>query len=296
MDHDTAQEYFELAIAKDPSSPLGYAGIAAVWLGRQQMGYASPQEAAPKAVEAVNKALAIDNTLSEVHRASASVKAWALWDWRGAEDEYRRTIELNPSDAEARAYYAHVLCILKRNSEALPQAKQAVDLDPGNSLVWGLYATTLSYAGRYDEVIQAARHAAALSPDQRVGGAQLWSALYSKGAYREAVDALIALQMRNGRPEIVQALQRADRQGYRAAFLAAAEAGESLWRSGRLSRAYQIAIFYERAGLIDRALEWYEKALDERDPNLPYIRNSIRNTMPENNPKFQAILRRIGIP
>jgi len=68
------KEYFELAIAKDPSSRLGY-GIAAVWLGRQQMGYASPQEAAPKAVEAVNKALAIDNTLSEVHRASASVKA-----------------------------------------------------------------------------------------------------------------------------------------------------------------------------------------------------------------------------
>lgn len=136
-----------------------------------------------------------------------------LWDWRGAEDEYRRTIELNPSDAEARACYAHVL----------------------------------------------------------------WSALYSKGAYQEAVDALIALQMRNGRPEIVQALQRGGRQGYRAAFLAAAEAGESLSRSGRLSRAYQIAICYERAGLIDRALEWYEKALDERDPNLPYIRNSIRN-------------------
>ena len=96
-DLDAAQRYFELALAKDPNYALGYTGIARVWLGRRQMGFISPGEAAPKAKAAVMKALALDDTVAETHYTLAGFRTWSEWNWAGAEREFKRAIELNPS-------------------------------------------------------------------------------------------------------------------------------------------------------------------------------------------------------
>jgi tetratricopeptide (TPR) repeat protein len=90
---DAAQQYFELAIKKDPNYALAYAGIALVWAGRQQMGFTPYSEAAPKARAAALRAVDLDETAAETHHALAIVTG-SDWDWGGAESEFKRAIDL----------------------------------------------------------------------------------------------------------------------------------------------------------------------------------------------------------
>src|SRR4030065_1096852 len=113
-DLDTALQYFELAKEKDPKYALAFAGICDVWIGRQQMGFASPSEAGPKAFEAVMKALELDSSRPEVHYTLAIMKTWGMWDWKGGESAFIKAIGLNPNHAEAHAYYSHLLNIVAR--------------------------------------------------------------------------------------------------------------------------------------------------------------------------------------
>ena len=90
-------------------TPLAYAGISRVWVGRQQMGFVPSSEATAKAKEAALKALELDDSLAEAHGQLAVLSAWSDWDWSSAEAAFERAIELNPNYAYARALYSHYL-------------------------------------------------------------------------------------------------------------------------------------------------------------------------------------------
>ncbi len=167
-DIDAAQRYFEMALEKDPNYALAYVGIAMVWGGRQQMGVASPSEAAPKAKAAALKAVALDDTLAEVHFKLANVKAWSDWDWAGAEREFKRAIELNPNYPDARAYYSHLLNNMRRPDEAMAQIERAMELDPFNELFQAAYAVDLLYVRRYDEAIAQCRNVLRTVPEPQM--------------------------------------------------------------------------------------------------------------------------------
>ena len=152
-DLDSALEYFELALGKDPNYARAYAGVSEVWLGRQQQGFVPFSEAAPKAKAAATKALELDNTLSDVHHTLAVIKCNVDWDWEGSETEFRRAIELDPKYPNPRAYYSHLLHIMKRPKEAMEQIERALELDPLNALFQAMYAMDLMYARRYDDAI-----------------------------------------------------------------------------------------------------------------------------------------------
>ncbi len=143
-DVDTAQRYFELALAKDPSYAPAYEGLAWVWAIRQQMGMTLPQVAGPKAKAAALKALELDDSYAGAHEALALVRTWTDWDWAGAEPEWRRALELNPNGANAHAYYAHFLAITGRGDEAVRHSQRALELDPFNALFHGMYAMVLN--------------------------------------------------------------------------------------------------------------------------------------------------------
>ena len=98
-------EYFQQAIAKDPTYALAYAGLADCYSSLAAFGFVPPKEAYPKAKEAALKALEIDDTLAEAHTSLAYIKAVYDWDWSGAEREFQRAIELNPSYADAHQWY-----------------------------------------------------------------------------------------------------------------------------------------------------------------------------------------------
>ena len=97
---EASRGYFERALEKDPSYALAYQGLAWYWIVRQQMGESAPSEAGPKAKAAALQAIALDEACAEAHEALAVVKTWTDWDWAGAEREWRRTFELNPNSCQ----------------------------------------------------------------------------------------------------------------------------------------------------------------------------------------------------
>lgn len=122
--------YFEQAIQEDPNYALAYAGIADSHIALANLGAVSPKEAYPEAREWARKALQIDNTLAEAHTSIAIIKLFHDWDWKGAEQKFKRALELNSSYAMARQAYAYLLAATNRLDAAKSEIQRARGLDP----------------------------------------------------------------------------------------------------------------------------------------------------------------------
>jgi TolB-like protein/Tfp pilus assembly protein PilF len=188
-DWDTAEQYFQRALAKDSALAAAYAGMAAVWLFRRQMGMAPLQEASEKCRAAALKALALDDAQARAHWVLAGLLTWTDFDFPGGEREFRRAIELDPNDAQARASYAHVLLYLGRRGEGMAQIERAVAIDPFDVVVRVHYGFALLYARRYDEAMTQANEVQRLQPGhpQVVG-----IALYAQHLRQRYADAIAA--------------------------------------------------------------------------------------------------------
>lgn len=134
-DNDAAQQYFEVAIQKDPAYALAYLGLNRVWNFRDQMHLAPPAEARSRANDALTEALRLDNASAEAHFALAMKLTWHDWNFAAADGEFRRALELNPNLADAHAIHADYLIFMKRRDEARGEINRALQLDPLNALV-----------------------------------------------------------------------------------------------------------------------------------------------------------------
>ncbi len=143
-DFKKAADYFTQAVQKDPRYALSYAGLADTYSLLGDAGYLPPSEAWPKAKAAAMQALDIDDTLAEAHTSLGLVKEHFEWDWAGAEQEFKRAIELNPNSATAHHWFGAYLANMGRSEEGLGETKKAQELDPlsliiNTSLGWQLY-------------------------------------------------------------------------------------------------------------------------------------------------------------
>ena len=296
VDMDAALRYFELALKKDPGYALAHTGIALFWAGCQQMGLTPPSEAAPKAREAALKAVALDDGAAETHYALAVVRAWSDWDWAGAESEFRRSIELNPGFPDARIYYAHLLCNLRRTTEAFEHGEKALELDPLNPLFRGLFSVVLLYAHRFDDVISQGRQALRSAPDDPIAHNLLFLTYHLKGMRPEAISS--AGTYLNGvyaDPDVARALQPTSTpEGYRSVMQAAAAALTAHFRKS-YANPTDIAYLYVAADEKGRAVEWLEKAFELHDPSTPYIGMPFFDSLRE-EPLFQELIRRMNFP
>jgi tetratricopeptide (TPR) repeat protein len=295
QDLDTALEYFELALKKDPNYAPAHSGVALVWMGRQHMGYTAPREAGPKMKAAALKAIELDNTLAQAHYSLACVNLYSEWDWAGAEVEFKRAIELNPNYPDARALYSNYLMIMKRPEEATAQIQRALELDPFNAMFHGWHAANLTMAGRYDEAIAEFRKALRASPGLAFAHWMISDIAFSKAMYEESLAEMKAYYA--GDREVEEALTQGYAQsGYRGAMRRAADT-----LAGRGRKTYvlpsDVAGLYAWAGEKAQALEWLEKALEVRDPNLPSMLNGdpTFETL-RSDPRFQDLLRRMNFP
>jgi TolB-like protein/Tfp pilus assembly protein PilF len=297
QDIDTALEYFEMALKKDPNYAPAHSGVALVWIGRQQMGYASPSEAAPKAKAAALKAVELDDTLAEAHFVLAAVKTWSDWDWAGAEAEFKRSIELNPSFPDARANYSHLLNHLRRPKEAMTQIERAMELDPFNEFFQSIYAVDLLYVHRYDEAIAQCRNALRTVPDSPAAQSMLFWGLSLKGMHKEALAAAKAyLNVVYRDRDVEKAFDRGYAEGgYSSAMRRAADALAAHFRKSYVNPD-DIACLYLEAGEKAQALEWLEKGVEVRDPVMPYLGIPFFYDRLRSDPRFQALLRRMNLP
>src|SRR5205814_2256847 len=128
--YEKSRDYFQQAIDLDPTYALAYTGLADYYGFAAATGLLPPNENWPKAEAAVNKALALDDTLAETYNPLAGVKLYYYRDWPAAERYFHRAIELNPNYAEVRFHYAMCLVRFGRHEEALIEIQRAIELEP----------------------------------------------------------------------------------------------------------------------------------------------------------------------
>jgi TolB-like protein len=127
---DDALKELKNAVAADPNYAPAYTKIASAYFGHAFFGAMPPKEAFPNMKEAALRAIELDEGNAEAHAWLAIEKLQYEWDWAGAEREFKRSLELNPSDADVRHMYAHYLLTVGRWQESLSQMDRAFENDP----------------------------------------------------------------------------------------------------------------------------------------------------------------------
>ena len=177
-----AIDYFNQAIKMDPVYAKAYSGLADSYalMGDWEYGVLAPAEAFPKAKAAATKALELDNTLGEAHTSLAFVLDLFEWDWKAAEKEYKKAIELSPSYATAHQWYAWHLIVLGRNGEAITEMRKAESLDPLSLIISADMADVLLVARRYDQSIEQSRETMGDGCWLRCHTLSVWAGLCAK--------------------------------------------------------------------------------------------------------------------
>ena len=285
---------FNKAVALDRVWALPYLGIANVWIGKMQMGFAEPTEAIPLIYININKALELDPNSAESYYTSGLIAGWTEWNWEKSEKDFKTALEINPNHALAHAYYAHILMILRRSGEALTQGQTALELDPLNPLVRLLYGIVLTDAGRFQEAIDIAEKVIAFDPENYFAYNVLETGAAGLGDYKKMLEGtrkLIPL------PEEVYAtiLNIMDTEGQLAGCKKLAEEAEK-WAENNFVLPVDLAFKYDLAKNKEKSLEWLEKAYEMHDPNLPYVTTGLGFNSMEDNPGFIDLLKRMNLP
>ncbi len=295
-------EYFEQAIEKDPGNAHAYAGLADCYneLGAA-VAYLPPKETLPKAEAAATKALEIDESLSEAHTALGRVKLSYDWDWPGAEREFRRAIELNPTSAIAHNRYAEYLAIVGKFEESLVEGRRAEELDPLSPFIVGWWGYCYIPLHRYDGAIAQFQKAIELDPSVPWLRASLAYGYASKGAYSQAIAEVEKMEPQAtsvsaenqtvaGGAGWIYALA-----GRRKDALDIAEKFKMLSSQAYVDQYWPAAIY---AGLGDknRAFESLERGYEQHSATLIYLKidaywDSLRPDL-----RYQDLLRRMGLP
>jgi serine/threonine protein kinase/Tfp pilus assembly protein PilF len=296
-DLETALQYFELALEKDPNFALAHAGVSLIWGFRNQMGLALPKEAVPQAEAAAEKAFELDSKLAEVHYALAIIKTWGEWDWKEGEKAFLRAIELNPNFPDARVYYSHLLMIMNRPDEALLQMEKIMELDPFNALFQSLYGAELLFLRRYDEAIEQCHNALRTVPNHWLALTVLYTVFHQKRMVEDSMETLRAFYTMLGMGEGMEALKHVyEEAGYSEAMNSLANMLEEISRTAYFLPS-MISEAYVFAGNKDQAIYWLQKGFEVHDPNMPYI-----GVMPHyvdllgDDPRYLDLLRRMNLP
>ena len=292
---ETAMQYFQLALEKDPNYALAYTGIASVWGYRGHLGVMPPREAWPKVKAATLKAIELDGTLAEVHVLLGGISFYFDWDWPAAEKEFKRVIELNPNNLEACRMYSGFLAAMGHREEAMAEIQRCLELDPHNSRFQANFGMRLLDLGRYEDAIAQLQKVLRTDPNFPYAHGILSEAFHKKGMYEEELAEAKKFFALLGDSEVAEALARGYGQGgYAGAMRLAAET-----LVARSKRTYvkptQVAHLYAYAGEKDRALDWLEKAYQERDTHLIFL-----NLRPDwgslrSDTRFQSLLRRMNL-
>jgi len=177
-----AHQYFESAIQIEPEWADPYVGLANTWGRYATAGLLPEAIAIPNQLRYLNKAMELNPKSAQAHYGKALYAVWGDMDWKMGEEEFLKSIELNPNDALARLYYAHLLMILRRSDEAVYQANFGLALDPLRPLVLGLYGVVMTVADDYEAAIAAFEKSKSIAPDFRFAF-NILPALYKSGDY-----------------------------------------------------------------------------------------------------------------
>ncbi len=288
---------FRQAIERDPSYAAAYVGVADCNLALRNQPELETAEAFHEVDAAIKKALALDENLAEAHASLAWVKMERDWDWDGAEEEFRRAIQLNPGHATARQWHATYLNVIGRPNEALTESRRAQELDPLSPMIGVKVGNKLRALGRHDEAITQYNSVLEIDPLFSFAHIGLAGAHVAKGEYEEAIAEIergISCPGPEGWRDLALAYIHAvaGREDQARELLAEAEGSA---REGRDHASYMAAI-HLALGERERALDWIEWACEEPSTEVLRVMADPRFAALRSDPRFVAIRRKVGLP
>jgi eukaryotic-like serine/threonine-protein kinase len=185
-----ATKFFREAIDKDANYALAYTGLADCYTLRSDYGLLPASEGYGLARDWATLALKYDDTLAEAHTSMASIKAVTDWDWQGAENEYRRAIQLNPNYATAHHWYAVQLLLQGKLDQAFAEIKKAQQLDPLSLGINKDFAIIHLYAREYDKALEQCRKTLEIEPNFLVMSTYMAQLYELKQQYSKAIAEL----------------------------------------------------------------------------------------------------------
>ena len=251
-----------------------------------------PKEFQPKAEAAAQKALQLDGGLAEAHLALAGIRT-DQWDWAGAEEEYKRAIELKPNMGPAHRGFSSYLGNVGRHDEAVAEAKTARELDPltlGTNITVSL---SLIHARRFDDAIESSQ--VVMKEAKHWGNLILGYAHAGKGLFKEAA-AYYEESIKAGNPS-------PSVQIYLGAAYARAgepEKAQAIIKTLKSSKSYvspaELAVLYAGMGDKDAAFRSLEKGFAEHDAQLKYLKSDSGFDALRSDPRFLDLMKRVGLP
>jgi TolB-like protein/Flp pilus assembly protein TadD len=291
-----AMEQFQQAADKDPSYALAYVGLADSYVLLENYAGTHANETLPKAKVFAERALQLDSSLAEAHTSLGYVYN-NLWQWKEAEEEFKRAIKLNPNYPTAHHWYSLCLLDVGRMDEAKVEIKRAHELDP-LSLIIG---TTLTYAylaeGDASFSIAQSKKVVDLDPNFPRGHEYLGLAYLKERRYAEAIAELQKAVELSGRERwplrdlgygYAISGKRVEAQAILKELVGKYEKGQAIGQD--------LAAVHAGLGDKDQAFAWLEKDFQTRSGLLAWTRWTPAFESLRSDPRFTDFLRRMGFP
>jgi serine/threonine protein kinase/tetratricopeptide (TPR) repeat protein len=288
-------DYFQQAVQKDPRYALAYAGQADSYAQLADFNVLPTREVLPKVKSAAARSLELDEAGAEAHTSLA----WARfheWDWAGAEKEFKRAIELNPSYPTAHSWYGEYLMVQGRFDEALVEMNRASDLNPLSPALNLALGYRFYYAHQYPEAVEQIQKTLAMDAKFVPAHVFLGRAYEQKGTYPEAIAEMRkALELSEGDTNELAAVGHA--------YAVAHQAGEAKKILDQLKERSQqtyvqpslIALIHVGLGDKNQAFDWLQKAYEDRSAGLLYLKVDPAFDGVRSDPRFIDLLRRVGL-
>jgi TolB-like protein/Flp pilus assembly protein TadD len=289
-------EFFKRATEKDPNYALAYSGLADSYSLLGEMGMAPAGETLPQGRAYAEKALKLDDTLSETHLSLGIVKLFYDWDLAGAGKDLLRAKELDPKNAQVYHFYGHYLELTDRFEEAITETRRGVQLEPTNLIINSEVGYAYYVARRPDAAIEELRKTLELDPTFSYASYQIAQAYEQKRAYEEAIT-----ELNRARPISADWSFIVADLGYVAALLGKRSEAEKIVQELRERSAQEyidpvlIAYIYIALGDKDEAFAWTDKAYRERSGLLVWLQIEPKFDPLRSDPRFAELARRMGL-
>jgi TolB-like protein/Tfp pilus assembly protein PilF len=284
---------FEAALSIEPCCARSLSGIADCYGLLCWFGALTPLEAGPKAAAAATRAIEIDDSLSEPHASLALVKYWYQWDWEGAEREFLRSLELNPSYAMAQLWYASYLNTMGRLDEAQAAQRMARELDPLSLLINMSAADPFFYGRQYERAIAHLRLLLEQAPAFFPALFNIGRAYAQKGMYGNAILAFEKAVELSGNREGLLALAHIYALTGRTVEARKILREMKTNTSGRYVASPMIARIHLGLGEVDQAFEWLSKGVEERSFWTIFLKMDPVYDPIRSDPRFKDLLKRV---